>query len=278
MKPQNGERGYALVAAVLSIAVFAALALMILQATRGTLITAVAEVDRARLTAAADAGIAIALQELMQDEPVRQGPIDGTIRERRYNGYRLAIAVEDERGKIALNAINQRQAERMFLAFGLRGTALETAVDSFLDWRDRDDEPRLNGAESETYARRGLRARNGDLRTTGELALINGVGREIAARIMPIATVDLGINREFDPRNATPIARDVAAADVASFGADYGGVAPIDAKPVNSFDTLIGRPMTIRVDAYDPLGGHARRRVVIELINETPGYVVRARE
>lgn len=276
---RSGERGYALVAAVLSIAVFAAVALMILQATRGTLVTAVAEVDRARLTAAADAGIAMALQELMQEDPARQGPIDGTIRERRYGNYRLAIAVEDERGKIALNAINQRQAERMFLAFGLQGSELETAVDSFLDWRDRDDEPRLNGAESETYAPRGLRARNGDLRTTGELALINGISRAVAARIMPIATVDLGINREFDPRNASPIARDVAAADAASFDSDFGDAVAIDARPVNTFDTLIGRPMTIRVDAYDALGGHARRRMVIELNNaDGPGYVVRARE
>ena len=58
--------------AVASLAVLALLALTMIEATRGSTRSAQAELDRARLTAAADAGVALAVQGLAQPSAARQ--------------------------------------------------------------------------------------------------------------------------------------------------------------------------------------------------------------
>lgn len=292
MKNRRGEAGYALVAAVASIAFFALVSLMMIETTRGTIVVARAEFSRARLLAAADAGVAMALQDLMQPDAIAQVPINGSARILGYDGAALSVSVEDERGKIALNQINQRQVEVMFSGFGLSGAALEEAVDGLLDWRDEDDEPRLRGAEDDVYAAQGISARNGPLKTVGELALIHGVGPALAARMAPVVTLNFGLRGEFDPRTASAIARQVmvesdadAAVAASSAGAGAGAGTPGGAAQVRAAtslgnrNSLIGRPLTIRIEATDGRGARARRRLIVELAGtDGRAYVVRARD
>jgi general secretion pathway protein K len=277
---QPGEQGYALIAAVISIIVFALMALTIINAVRGPTIMASAELDRARLSAAADAGIALAIQGLLQDDPVRRWKIDGKPRQIAFDGITLSVIVEDERGKIALNLINKNQVERMFSAFGLSGAALETAVDGFMDWRDENFEARPRGAERRFYEGRRIQPRNGELRSVGELALINGVGQRLASRIAPFATVNFGTNGDFDPRYATPLAIRVSADDdFDEVDAARQARGPVSLLPTAITQSLIGRPLTVRVDASRPPGAHARRQVILELTgSDIRPYVIRARE
>jgi general secretion pathway protein K len=284
MTSPRREEGYALIAAVVSIVVFAMMALTIINATRGATLMASAEADRARLSAAADAGVALAIQGLMAKDPAQRWSIDGNARRETFDGMALTIVVEDERGKIALNLINKAQVERMFAAFGLDGLELEAAVDGFMDWRDQDDDVRPRGAEFESYAPRKLKPRNGELRSLGELALISGVGPALAIRIAPVATVNFGANGEFDPRYASPFAVRVSADDEPSSGfaereraLERGGA--IEAFRPKRTDSLIGRPLTVRVDASRGQGAHARRTIIIELTGaDVRPYVIRARE
>jgi general secretion pathway protein K len=145
------------VVAVASLAVLALLALTIIEATRGSTRSARAELDRARLSAAADAGIALAVQGLAQANAARRWRPDGRLREVQFGGAAIAIRIEDELGKVPLNQINEQQAEALFSAFGLQGAELEEARDAFLDWRDQDDDPRLRGRERTDYAQDGVR-------------------------------------------------------------------------------------------------------------------------
>lgn len=279
---QGRENGYAMVAAVASIALLASISLMMVAAARGAIAMASAELDRARLLAAADAGVALTLQELLQPNAIARVPINGTVQQKTYAGYRLSIQIEDERGKIALNLINEEQTEAMFAAFGVTGTALEQAVDGFLDWRDEDDSPRLMGAEVDDYEKLGQSPRNGPLLSVGELALIRGVGPALAAKIAPDATLTFGTRGEFDPRFASPISRAVMAdkPDAGAIGAgDSSEIQPIEATQLGNQDSLINRPLTIRVDASDGHGGGARRQLVVELTGARRlPYVVRARD
>ena len=275
----HDEQGYALIAAVVSIIVFALMALTIINATRGPTIMASAELDRARLSAAADAGIALAIQGLLLPEAARRWAIDGKPRRAEFDGMALAITVEDERGKIAINLINKRQVEIMFESFGLAGADLETAVDGFMDWRDQDNEPRLRGAERDFYAARRIKPRNGEFRSVGEMALINGVGQGLARRIAPYATVNFGTNGEFDPRFASPIALRVSQDEFSEVDAARQARGPIPLLPQAITNSLIGRPLTIRVDATRGAGSHARRQIILELTgSDIRPYVVRARE
>ncbi|MFM9827772.1 MAG: hypothetical protein ACKVOB_03380 [Sphingomonas sp.] len=279
MTARRDEAGYALIAAVASIAFFALVSLMMIEATRGTVMVAGAELSRARLLAAADAGVAIALQDLMQPNPISKVPINGSARELTYDRYLLRVAVDDERGKIALNQLNKQQVEVMFSGFGVQGAALEEAVDGFLDWRDEDDSPRARGAEDGEYAARGIVARNGPLKTVGELALIHGVGPALAARMAPVVTLNFGLRGEFDPRTASAIARRVMIESDADGASAADAVQVREATSLGDSNSLIGRPLTIRVEASDGQGGHARRRLIIELAGaDGRTYFVRARD
>jgi general secretion pathway protein K len=278
-----GEHGYALIAAVVSIVLFALMALAVINATRGPTLMVAAEAERARLQAAADAGVSLAIQGLLVRDSVQRWRIDGTPREVRFANSALAIRIEDERGKIALNLINRQQVARMFSEFGLQGSDLETASDSFMDWRDGDFEVRLFGAETQVYAARKIKPRNGDLRTLGELGLINGVGPALGRRLAPFATVNFGTGA-FDPRYATPLAARVSAddesdADLVAFGTTLQAGQAVRARREPPSDTLIGRPLTINVEARGGGDGRAQRRVIVELTgSERRPYVIRARE
>ena len=284
MTPRSREQGYALIVAIMSMILFALMALTMINATRGTVITASAEIDRARLSAAADAGLALALQGLLTRDPAQRWPITGAPRRVAFEGMVLTIAIEDERGKIALNVINKAQVEIMFQSFGLSGGEREEAVDGFLDWRDEDFTPRLRGAEDEAYAQNRIRPRNGALKSIGELALIKGIGPALATRIAPFATVNFGTNGDFDPRYSTPIAIRVSedsdaasgAAELALGRAIKGDVVAID---LGSTPSLIGRPLTIKIQASRGERAKLKRQVIIELTGApSRPFVIRARE
>ena len=285
MIPDQREEGYALIAAILSIVIFALMALTIINVTRSSTLMASAEIDRAKLSAAADAGIAIAVHGLMLNDPARRWAIDGKVRREVFERTSLDIIVEDERGKIALNLINKSEVEAMFGEFGLQGLELEAAVDSFMDWRDEDDDPRPRGAEFEVYAPKQIKPRNGELRTLGELALISGIGPELAQRMIPFTTVNFGTG-EFDPRYASELATRVSSINEISNGlfdsADSEAAKlgrSIEALRTRRTDSLVGRPLTIRVTAKQPPDKSAQRTAIIELTgSEVRPFVIRARE
>lgn len=258
---KKSERGYALVAAVASIAVFALIALMVIEASRGTIVAAGAEADRARVQAAAEAGLAIALRNLMNAGP-GGASIDGRVQHVRFGEADLAIAIQDERGKIPLNALSAAQTRRLFEELGLSGDRLDVATDSFLDWLDDDDDPRPSGAEGGFYAPQGLHPRNGMLLSVAETALIRGVGKPLADRLEAIATVHFG-NGSFEPAHASLTAIKVmegeekGAIDLIERQKELAGqrtaIALVDT------GTLIGRPLSIEVEAR--IGQQARSRI-----------------
>ena len=268
--------------AVASLAVLALLALTMIEVTRGSSRSARAELDRARLTAAADAGVVLAVQGLAQANAARRWRADGQLREIAFAGARLDIRIEDELGKVPLNKINDQQAEALFAAFGLQGAELEEARDAFLDWRDGDDDPRLRGRERADYAADGVRPRDGPLRNNGELAAIPAIGPELAARMAPYVTVFAPDSADFAEANASPLARRVMADTVFEDG--FEGVTVADGglgtgESARVADGVTGRPLRIIVRARGEGGSAARRDVVVELTgNPARPYVIRSRD
>lgn len=267
--------------AVASLAVLALLALTMIEATRGSTRSARAELDRARLTAAADAGVALAVQGLAQASASRRWRPDGQARAVSFEGARLEIRIEDESGKISLNAINSQQVEALLAAFGLQGAELEEARDAFLDWRDQDELPRPRGREREDYEADGVRPRDGRLRSNGELAAIPAIGPTLAARMDPFVTVHAPDRLEFDPTHASALARRVMVET--EFEDQLDGVAVVEGGLTEELsgsvdDGVTGRPLRVIVTARGEDGAAARRDVVIELTgNPARPFVVRGR-
>jgi len=259
-----GEQGYALVAAVASIAVFAGMALAVMSATQGALLTGRAEIAQAKVSAAADAGIALALSGLLSDDIADRWSIDGRVHSARFEDASLRMRVEDERGKVPLGQVDDATITRLFEAMGLSDDALAVARDSLLDWLDDDDVPRPRGAESAFYARQGIRPRNGLPLSIEELRRIRGFDAALVTRIAPVATVVVS-RASFDPRYANPTAIGVMAEggpaqEIARSRELDGQRVAIE---IGDAAALVGRPVTIVAEASRPGGGYALRRMTI---------------
>ncbi len=277
------ERGYATVAAVAAIAVFAMISLTLVEGNRTLVGDAAAEVGQARTSAAADAGLALALDGLLVRDRAMRWSIDGRIHEATFGGTRIRIRIEDERGKVPLNLLDEDLATALVEAAGLTGERARNAADSLLDWTDDDDEPRPDGAESLYYNGRGVHPRNGPPQSLEELTVIRGWDQPAIDRIRPFVSAHFG-RGGFDARFAQPRAIGVM------LGGGEGNPQAIERQREqagqrtaielgDNATQLIRRPLTVVVEATDGTGARTVRRTIIELTgNDNQPYVVRAYE
>ena len=268
----------ALVAAVIAMAFLSMLALALASSRRAMTLTASGEATRARLAAAADAGLALAVHAIARDNPAQRWPIDGRPLKLDYNGLHLDIRIEDERGKIPLNFLDDDQAQRLFIALGASGERLKILTDSFLDWRDEDDERRDHGAEAADY--QGIQPPNGEILSVQELANMRGMDAALMEKLLPVATTWFGRSGSIDAATLSATARYVL------YGKAVSATQQIEdsreesgqrtAFALESDPQLVGRPLTVRVMVRDDSDGRFERASVIELTGRpSRPYVVR---
>lgn len=266
--------------AIVAMALLGLFALGLLDAARGTTAVAAAEIERIRLMAAADGGIAYAADRLSAPRGERWS-LDGRPHGLALGPVRMTIIVEDERGKVPINQLTDEQVRSLFETLGATGEALDTMTDSLLDWLDDDDEPREAGAEARWYRSRGVVPRNGALRSIDELVHVRGVPPGYVERLRGVVSLSRDPNNGFDDRHAQPFALAVMS------GSGPDGPAAIQrarelagqrvAIDLDDGTSLAGRLLTVRVEARGPGDSRLRRSAVIEITGARgPGYVVRA--
>ncbi len=274
------DDGYAMVAAVAAIALFSLLAFQVLAASRGAVASVAGEAARARLEAAADAGVNLAVRGLLVEDPAQRWPTDGRPRTVAFDGTTLVITVADERGRIPISDLEEDQARRLFTLAGARGEQLVVLTESYLDWIDDDEDPRPNGAEAPYYLARGWAPRNAPMKTVGELGDLRGMTPEVYARIEPLAATFLG-SALFNRRAAAPSALAV----MVSSGADSPEAIEAareeagqrTALQLLTSDSLVGRPLRIRVVATRPGGDRLDRFAVVEATGQADRpFVIRS--
>ncbi|MFT4570088.1 MAG: hypothetical protein ACI91F_000961 [Candidatus Binatia bacterium] len=106
---------------------------------------------------------------------------DGQWTEGFFNGVAYEVRVTDEGGKLGLNHVGEVVLEEIFYNLGYEDLDAKTLVDSILDWRDEDEEHRLNGAEDDYYERlpRPYKAKDGAFDSVEELLLVRGVTEDL---------------------------------------------------------------------------------------------------
>jgi len=274
------DDGFALVAAVAGVAVFAFFAFEILDASHGTIALLHAQQDRAVLAAAADAGLAQAIHDVALDDRAKRMPIDGIPRVSSFDGVKLTVTVSDERGKVAINKVGSDVERRLFAAAGVSGDRLDILVDSLDDWKDENDAPRSHGAEIDYYRPMGIRPRNGAIRTIDELGQIRGMDADLLARIAPAITVFPGNNGGFNADTAPPLALAAMQGEgSASFNIQKrqqelaGQRTALD---ITADTPITGRSLSILVNARLPDGGVYTREQIVEFTgNPVQPYWIR---
>jgi general secretion pathway protein K len=93
-------------------------------------------------------------------------------------GGHFSYRLSDEEARLNLNTASPDRIDRLLQALGLDKSARDTVVDSLQDWRDANEEHRLNGAESDDHYLKlpvPYRAKNRNLDSVNELLQIRGV-------------------------------------------------------------------------------------------------------
>lgn len=91
-------------------------------------------------------------------------------------GIDVEVVVEDKSGRIAINKASEDRLKLLFEAMDFEMTESEILAQSFLDWIDSNNDPRINGAEAEYYQQKDppYKPANRPITNLRELHLVHG--------------------------------------------------------------------------------------------------------
>ncbi len=198
------ERGVALVAAAVALALLSALATSLAWTStvdQRLVRNALAVLQADALARSGVAAAAVLLRETgAGDAPdTLRAPWAERSGRQPLGAGTVEVTIEDEARRLDLNALPEA-VPRLLVALGLDARL----TDALADWTDTDDAPRAAGAERDWYL--GLSPpylpRNGALRTVGELELVRGFDRAVVERLRPFVTVagERAVNPNTAPR------------------------------------------------------------------------------
>src|SRR5262249_36256334 len=97
------------------------------------------------------------------------------------DGMQVSVEINDEGGKLDLNASSPQVLERLLQNLGMKFEEAHALVAAIEDWRDADSDTRLGGAEDSYYTLlpQPYHAANQDFRSVEELLLVRGVTPEM---------------------------------------------------------------------------------------------------
>jgi general secretion pathway protein K len=275
---RRGQRGFALVVVLSALGLLALVAAAFAHVARSHIKLAASAGVGARAEALADAGVHIAILDLVAARESGWGGRRLALDSTPFfcsagGGTILAIAVQDEAGKVDLNIAAPALIRALVLGLGVG--AGEAAVDAILDYRDEDDARRASGAERAEYLAAGrlYGPRNGPFLAVEELASVLGLTQADADRLRPFVTIHsglTGIDTSLAPRELVDaLARGLQ---------DGGGASLSDSDPGLQADELsqtlppqlrvasLRRAFSIRAQARLPGGATFVREAVVEFV------------
>ncbi len=148
-----------------------------------------AESTRARYMA--EVGISRSVWELRNPDPLTRWAGDGRAYEFEFEGSKISVGIQDESGKIDINAVDGQFLQRFLEASGVEVQAAQQIADAVLDWRDADDLTQPMGAEDSDYEREDYPygAADTGFQTVGELQQVMGMDYELFRKLEPDLTI-----------------------------------------------------------------------------------------
>lgn len=270
----GSERGIAIVAALWAAAFLACIVGSVLQ-----LVRAEAGVDRGRQEAAelgaiVDGAVNLTILALLAPTAA-QWPVDGLPVSVPFAGHDVTVSVQDESGKIDLNATSRGTLQRLLSAAGMEAPAARQLAASIMDWPYRS---RSNNEDQE-HEEGGRGLRDARFQSVEDLQLVPGVTQEVYQRISPLVTV-YAQTPWIDPAYASPLVlalfRDTDAAAEAALRRIEEERAGLRA-PTPAAGVALGHAFTIIAELRTPTGARAVRTVIIRLTGEprTPLLIYR---
>ncbi len=147
--------------------------------------------NSARARAVAESGIAMAEMMLLNPDENKRWRADGSIYEISSLDTKVRVRLLSETGKIDINKADQTLLQGLMTQAPVDEEQQTKIVNAILDWRDKDDLVRINGAEKKEYQSAGLsyQPRNKPFQSIEELQLILGMDKSVFSWIEPLVTV-----------------------------------------------------------------------------------------
>jgi general secretion pathway protein K len=201
MRPRPGparagrpaERGFALTAVLLVMALLGVVGAEFAFSMRLEASAVRAYKESVTATHLAEAGLAQALREIAADAAWVVQAEDGQLtfytsgrtalprlprKDVAFGPGHFSYRLSDEEARLNLNTSPPQRVDELLRVLGLDKSDRDVIVDSLQDWRDPNEEHRLNGAESDDYYLQlpvPYRSRNANLESVAELLQIRGV-------------------------------------------------------------------------------------------------------
>jgi general secretion pathway protein K len=254
------EKGVALVAVLWVVALLSMMAAIFAAETRTETDLARNLVENAKAEALADAGVYRAIAMLLDPDQTRVPRVGGTPSRWSVASGEVLVSIQDEGGKVDLNAAPDDLLQALFVAIGVAPGGAAALVSKIRDFTDRDHSRRPNGAEDEDYrlAGAGHDAKDAPFDSVAELEQVLGMTHELFARVEPFVTVYSG-TPDVNPLTASPELRELLP-NIAK--APRGAVVNLNPGAAGS-EAL--RAVTIRAEARTSSGGVFRREAVVLL-------------
>ncbi|GAB2490013.1 type II secretion system minor pseudopilin [Arenimonas alkanexedens] len=145
---------------------------------------------------AAEAGIELASLRLVETDPAARWVPDGRPQRFTFDGFQVEVLVQDEAGKMDLNAADAGQLSALMGWLGVEPARAERLGGVIQDWRDNDSLLAVaGGAEDRDYAAAGLEygAKDQPFTTLGELQQLLGMDLATYRLLVPHVTIYTGM-------------------------------------------------------------------------------------
>lgn len=255
------DGGFALVTVIWGVGLVTLLMLAFTLNVRTQTTLASNAIISAKLEAAADAAVNIAILDLLATAKrlpqARRFPHDGAATTCAMSpDVRITISVQDEEGRVDINTATEPLLRAFISGFGISASESSRHADALMDFRDQDGLRRLHGAEAEEYRAAGLSwgPQNDAFRSIDELYRVLGLPADLVKRMLPFVTVFSG-RAGFDPRSAPrQLVRIVESH------------ASVSSDPMLSTFAITStrRTFSVRAQAYQQGGGAFAREVTVE--------------
>lgn len=191
----RGDAGFALVAVMFISTLLSVVAFIFTTSVRSTLRSTATNVEVAKAEAAAEAGINLALLDLLAQSP-QPSPRGLTGSRTGFScalpaGDTVIVHVRDEAGRVDLNMANEDLLAALIAGADIPAGKARSLAAALLDFRDEDDDRRLGGGEAEDYLASGSssRPKNAPFEATEEIGQVTGFDGELTRRLRPYVTI-----------------------------------------------------------------------------------------
>lgn len=144
---------------------------------------------------AAESGVELAVARLSSQEPARQWQVDGRAYEFAFDGWHVRVRIQDEAGKVDLNAVTPDVMTRLLEQLGEDPASAVQLTAAINDWHDDDDLLSAGGgAEDPQYSAEGLPygAKDRPFELISELRMVLGMTPALYLKLEPYVTVYTG--------------------------------------------------------------------------------------